>query len=529
MTCANCHATVPPGSAFCHNCGTRAGAPENPPPAHHTYSGLGTVAPMREARGTALSPGTVFAGRYEVLRTIGAGGMGVVYLTRDTSTGGEVVLKLIHPDLAGEDAVARLMAEGVTARQIRHPNIVAVYDVAQWEGQPYFTMEHVTGGSLRSWLVTANRTGAAVPLATAAGIVKAILAGLGEAHRMHVVHRDLKPENVLLAADPASGAFDLKILDFGIARAIGGPLTTGRTAGPVGTQHYMAPEQVTSPDAAGPQADVYSVTVMLYELLVGVLPQARYEAVSDLRPEIPKAIDGVILKGLTALPKGRYASAAEYSAALDAVLQSAAPRPVPGPEPRPPLVPDPPPQPPPPPVTGNWWSRLSIAGKAGVVGSVLVVAAIVDAVNPDGDPHRDQNVVVPGPVEPGPNTGGNDGPPDPTPTPTPTPAPAPPPAGPLLQSGYWSDDFGNRFDVQSDGTSFAATGAIPNLGPVAIRGRATAQGAGFSIYNAVNGAELLRGEGMVRADRRHLDYVLRAANGATQRPATLHFNHVEQR
>ncbi|CAG0951348.1 partial Serine/threonine-protein kinase PrkC, partial [Anaerolineae bacterium] len=318
MNCPSCKAPLPADAAFCPNCGAKPGASTPNRPAGGTYSGLGTIAPMRESRATVLEPGTKFAERYEVVRKLGEGGMGIVYVARDTNTGEEMVLKLIHPDLVtGDEAVKRLMAEGLTARQIRHPNIVAVYDVSQWNGQPYFTMEFVRGGTLRSWLINGISAGREVPLPVATGLMKSMLAGLAEAHRMGVVHRDLKPENVLLSGDPDAGNFDLKILDFGIAKAIGGTPTV-RSGGPVGTPIYMAPEQMTSADAVGPPADIFSLSVMLYELLMDAPPQARWEPVSKSRRDIPRAIDDLLEKGLSARPRSRYATAADFEAALDA-------------------------------------------------------------------------------------------------------------------------------------------------------------------------------------------------------------------
>ncbi len=399
MNCSHCHAPVPVGSTFCPECGTKAAAPGAAGPAtpatppggaRGTYSGLSTVAPMREARSSVLAIGAIFANRYEVLRKLGEGGMGVVYVTRDSSTTEEVVLKLIHPDLvAGDEAQQRLMAEGLTARQIRHPNIVAVYDVAQWQGQPYFTMEYVKGGSLRSWMHKQARDGKDVSLATAAGLMKTMLAGLAEAHRMNVVHRDLKPENVLLVSDPVEGRADLKILDFGIARAIDAPRAASSGTGPIGTPYYMAPEQVTSADAVGPPADFYSLSVMLYELLVEALPQARWEPVTKLRPELPKAIDALLEKGLAARPRSRFSNAAEYAGALDAVVQQGA---APAPDPDP--VPVPPPPPPPPPTASwwktyqAWWAGLSTMAKAGLVGGIIVVGVVANLVDPTTPPTR---------------------------------------------------------------------------------------------------------------------------------------------
>ncbi len=324
MNCAKCKAPLPADALFCPNCGTRpseAGAAA--PPASggaRTYSGLSTVAPMRESTTTALEPGALFAGRYQVIRKIGEGGMGIVYQAKDTGTGQELVLKLIHPDLvSGEHAVRRLMSEGLTARQIRHPNIVAVYDVAQADGQPYFTMELVKGVSLRSWMVDAIRRGRETSLEIAAGLMKSMLAGVVEAHRMGVVHRDLKPENVLLCGDPYAGNFDLKILDFGIARAVNAP-ASARSGNAVGTPIYMAPEQMTSADAVGPPADIYSLTVIFYELLMEAPPQSRWEPVGKSRPGIPKGIDDLIEKGLAARPRSRFATAAELDHALDAAM-----------------------------------------------------------------------------------------------------------------------------------------------------------------------------------------------------------------
>ena len=201
MNCSNCGTSMPADAEFCPNCGQSVKAKATKRPVGGTSSGLGTIAPMRESRASVLEPGTRFAERYEVIRKLGEGGMGVVYVARDTNTGEEMVLKLIHPDLVtGEEAVKRLMAEGLMARQIRHPNIVAVYDVSQYNGQPYFTMEFVKGGTLRSWLVNGISAGREVSLQTAGGLMKSMLAGLSEAHRMGVVHRDKVHYPLVVAA-----------------------------------------------------------------------------------------------------------------------------------------------------------------------------------------------------------------------------------------------------------------------------------------------------------------------------------------
>ena len=305
MKCPNpkCGAILDADAVFCGNCGERV-APSAQTQAPATEPGAqGTKMWEPQATGVVLEQGSVFAKRYDIERMIGAGGMGSVYLARDQNTLERVALKLLHRDLfKGPTAMARLAAEGVTARQIRHPNIVAVYDVAQDNGQPYMSMEYVAGGSLRSWLGNVIRARKDVPVATAAGIIKAILSGLAEAHRMQVIHRDLKPENVLLQGDPLAGDFRLKILDFGIAKVTtvsagtGSQSSTGRA---LGTPLYMAPEQHTAPDTVGPPADLYSVSVMLYELLMETPPQGNSEMPSLSRKDVPKALDEVIARGMS--------------------------------------------------------------------------------------------------------------------------------------------------------------------------------------------------------------------------------------
>jgi serine/threonine protein kinase len=514
MNCEKCKTPLPEDGDFCPNCAHRRGAAvpaaAAPPdrkveaPGLQTFSGLGTIAPMVVHQVAALEPGSLFAERYEIVRKIGAGGMGVVYLASDSHTGVEVVLKLIHPDVVqGEDAVKRLIAEGLTARQIRHPNIVAVYDVAQHAGQPYFTMEYVGGGTLRSWMANHMASGQDVSLGTAAGIIKPMLAGISEAHRMRIVHRDLKPENVLLAGNPDEGNFDLKILDFGIAKALKGTGATTAAGRPMGTPVYMAPEQMTAADSVGPAADIYSLAVIFYELLMEATPQARFEAVSKSRPEIPAPIDALIEKALSARPRSRYASAAEFEAALDAALASGArpspppivpdlpppspvtpPSPAPKPldpdpvpphggdrrPPSPPLPPQPPPRPPDPPplpVTHSGWAGLSSKVKMAVyAGAAFLVLGVIGYINQEPPvPPQDADFdgvyasadFCPALAGPASNDGCPVDDPDPEPEPEPDPGPVPPPPPPPPPPPNvqrWRDDSGNVYTVTRSGMGF---------------------------------------------------------------------------
>ena len=330
MNCPNCGSAITADARFCGECGQAlkqlgkslveetkpAMAASSPGP---DLSGLRTIDDMETKSPRAdstrvLKPGDVFAGRYEVSSVIGEGGMGVVYRAMDKLTQKEIALKLIRADrLAGKDAVQRLIREGVTSRDIRHPNVVAVYDVGDADGQPYMSMEYLGGQSLRAWTRNRLQTNADCSMVTAANIIAEILAGLEAAHKAGVVHRDLKPENVMLMGEPGDKGVSLKILDFGVARAAGGG-DTGATS--LGTRGYMAPEQITAPDAAQPSADLYSLSVMFYELLVGVLPQGHWQPPSGGRSDVPAAVDRLIERGLSNAPRVRPQSVAEYGKAL---------------------------------------------------------------------------------------------------------------------------------------------------------------------------------------------------------------------
>ena len=328
MKCPNCDSPVAADARFCGECGQAlrqlgkslieqapaAEAPSAPDLSGlHTIDGMDTRAP-KQAPQRVLSPGDVFADRYEVRQLIGEGGMGVVYRAADKLTERDVALKLIRADrLAGKDAVNRLIREGVTSRDIRHPNVVAVYDVGQVGNQPYMSMEFLSGQSLRGWTRKRLAASADCSMATAANIIGEILSGLDAAHKAGVIHRDLKPENVMLVGEPTDQGASLKILDFGVARAAGAG-DTGATS--LGTRGYMAPEQITAPDAALPSADLYSLSVMFYELLVGVVPQGHWQPPSAGRSDVPPAIDKLIERGLSNSPRQRPQSVAEYGKAL---------------------------------------------------------------------------------------------------------------------------------------------------------------------------------------------------------------------
>lgn len=324
--CPKCQTQMEDDARFCPECGHQMTTPQDQDvSAMMTLGGLETLDDLATQTTSAkalpdLEAGTVFADRYTIEDVVGRGGMGVVYRANDALAKKTVALKLIRPErLSGTNAIDRLISEGITARDIRHPNVIAVYDVGSQSGQPFVSMEYLDGESLRSWHRKKMAAREDIPLRVAARIVAEILDGLKAAHEAGVIHRDLKPENIILAGEPTDKSAPLKILDFGIARASGAALDSGTGTG-LGTPQYMAPEQITNPNTAGPEADLYSLSVLFYELLVDVLPQGHWQPPSGGRSDVPAGIDKLIEQGLSNRPSSRPQSAADYRKSLvDAV------------------------------------------------------------------------------------------------------------------------------------------------------------------------------------------------------------------
>jgi WD40 repeat protein len=276
-------------------------------------------------------------GPYQVLRELGRGGMGVVYLARHEPLRREVALKLLRAAAVGADA-ARLRAEAEAVARLQHPNIVQVFDVGSHDDRPYLALEYVPGGSLADAL-----RGRPQRPQDAAALVEALARAVQHAHERGVVHRDLKPSNVLLQKTedrgqrteqdgsslssvlcPLSSCVP-KVADFGLARLLD---ASASGQGVVGTPCYMAPEQVTEQGrAAGPAADVYALGGILYELLTGHPPflgdspeaTIMQAVVADPAPprrlvaSCPPDLEAVCLRCLEKRPQDRYRSAAELA------------------------------------------------------------------------------------------------------------------------------------------------------------------------------------------------------------------------
>jgi len=259
-------------------------------------------------------------GRYEIVREIGHGAMGVVYEAVDPTIGRKIALKAIRFDGIGttaDEAARRFKNEARAAGGLNHPNLVTVYDAGEDDGNLYLAMEFIEGSTLES-LIRAQRT---LPPAQATDIVRQICAGLDFAHAKGIIHRDIKPANIMLASHGA-----VKITDFGIARAGEAMTITGQV---IGTPNYMSPEQVLGKQLDG-RSDLFSVGVMLYEMITGERPfegqsitTIMYKIVHET-PIPPRKLDASIHRGLSAViekslaksPEERFQTGSELTQAL---------------------------------------------------------------------------------------------------------------------------------------------------------------------------------------------------------------------
>ena len=230
--------------------------------------------------------GKVLDGKYRITRAIGSGGMGVVYEAEAIALGQTVAVKVVRPRLTSREAVARLTREAKLAGAVRHPNICGVIDDGVLaSGEPYLVLEHLRGQALSSWM----RRVARPAIRDVVEIFVLVLAGLAAAHDVQIIHRDLKPENVFLVDHPGSRGPLVKLLDFGLARDLAAVPAERITRPGVacGTLQYMAPEQLEG-NASGLSSDLFSVGVMLYEVICGRHPFAATSQV-ELQVNILRA------------------------------------------------------------------------------------------------------------------------------------------------------------------------------------------------------------------------------------------------
>jgi serine/threonine-protein kinase len=269
---------------------------------------------------------TLFDGRYRIVRKLGAGGMADVYLAEDQELGRRVAIKILNNRHANDaQFIERFRREAKNAAALNHPNIVSIYDRGEAEHTYYIAMEYLDGRTLKELVVGRGPA----PVNVAIEYARQILSALGFAHRHGIVHRDIKPHNVLVDREGR-----VKVTDFGIARAGTSQMTEAGSI--VGTAQYLSPEQARGGEV-DQRSDLYSLGVVLYELLTGQTPfdgdtpveiamkhlSATPRPPSQIRRDVPRELDMVVMRALAKDPAARYQNADEMAADLDRVLRGA--------------------------------------------------------------------------------------------------------------------------------------------------------------------------------------------------------------
>jgi serine/threonine-protein kinase len=291
----------------------------------------GTTAPAMPA--ADLAAGHLFANRYRIDQILGRGGMGVVYKATDTQLDETVAIKTLPGDVMtrSPEDLERFKREIRLARKITHRNVLRTYDYGEADGVYFISMEFVRGYTLSELLNEAD--GRRMSPRVALGVARQICRGLDAAHEQGIIHRDIKPQNVLI-----DHRGEVKLMDFGIARMAEAPEAMTQAGLIVGTPHYMSPEQVQGKEL-GPRSDVYSMGILLYEMLAGVRPfesssltgvltahiTEKARPLIELRSDVGREVNAIVMRCLEKDPKSRYANAGEMLRDLDGVqLQAAA-------------------------------------------------------------------------------------------------------------------------------------------------------------------------------------------------------------
>ena len=251
--------------------------------------------------------------RYQIIKTLGEGGMANVYLAHDTILDRNVAVKVLRGDLASDEKfVRRFQREALSASSLSHPNIVEMYDVGEDDGQYYIVMEYVDGKTLKQVLKQRGH----LSVSEVVDIMLQVTDGMAHAHDAYIIHRDIKPQNIMILPNGM-----IKITDFGVATALNSTQLT-QTNSVMGTVHYLPPEQASGKGSTI-RSDIYSMGIMMYELLAGFVPYKGDSAVEialkhlkeplpsvrKTYPSIPQSIENVIIKATAKNPKNRYADA----------------------------------------------------------------------------------------------------------------------------------------------------------------------------------------------------------------------------
>lgn len=308
MTCPHCSTPVPDGSHYCSACGADQSDP----------TGVSPRRAVTEELTEALQ--LAAAGRYRVIRLLGRGAMGAVFLAEDLRLEREVAIKVLRPDLAEDpECAGRFQREARISARLDHPNIIPIYGVEQQGDFQYFVMKYVRGRSLDQIV----REGP-LPVERAVSIVWQAACGLGHAHQRGVVHRDVKPSNLMVGDDD-----HVVVTDFGISKALEAGTQYTSIGQIVGTPRYLSPEQAAGEPLDG-RADQYSLAVVGYELLTGRLPlgattvhaliYAHLNQVPrparEVRLDIPAHVSDALARALSKVPDRRFATIQEFGTAL---------------------------------------------------------------------------------------------------------------------------------------------------------------------------------------------------------------------
>ena len=264
-----------------------------------------------------IAKGQLINDRYEIEKLIGEGGMANVYLARDTILDRKVAVKVLRGDLAGDEKfVRRFQREALSASSLSHPNIVEIYDVGEDEGNFYIVMEFIEGKTLKQLI----KKRGVLSLPETMDIMLQLLDALASAHDSYIIHRDIKPQNIMIKE---SGL--VKITDFGIAMALNSAQLT-QTNSVMGSVHYLPPEQASGKGSTI-RSDIYSLGILMFEMLTGKVPfrgdsaveialkhmKEPLPSVREINPVVPQSVENIILKAAAKNPKNRYKDVREMA------------------------------------------------------------------------------------------------------------------------------------------------------------------------------------------------------------------------
>ena len=262
-----------------------------------------------------LSKGQKINNRYEIVKSIGEGGMANVYLANDKILDRKVAVKVLRGDLSSDDKfIRRFQREALSVSNLSHPNIVEVYDVGEEDGEYYIVMEYIEGKTLKQLLKKRE----SLTLTEVIDIMTQLTDGISHAHESYIIHRDIKPQNIMIQDDGR-----IKITDFGIAMALNATQLT-QTNSVMGSVHYLPPEQASGKGATV-ESDIYSMGILMYELLTGTVPfkgdnaveialkhmKDKIPSIRKQDPSIPQSVENILLKATAKNPRNRYDTAKE--------------------------------------------------------------------------------------------------------------------------------------------------------------------------------------------------------------------------